>query len=192
MSPAVPARTPSSLPVVTPELERLLTLDLDRDVTEQPLDEIRTSCRQCQDWDRAVSLTRRLAQGRLDVLRYEARRRDERAAGTERDRGLLFDLPDILADSHGGSAGRAIDLEPPGPSADALAELLDRAADPGLLARPEELDEAQLTVLAEALVAFEHELSGLRRGLHARIDAYQSEIGRRYRDGEVTVESVLG
>jgi hypothetical protein len=38
---------------------------------------------------------------------------------------------------------------------------------------------------------FENDLSALRRRLHERIDALQAEIGRRYRDGEASVDSLL-
>jgi hypothetical protein len=176
---------------VIPELERLLSLHVDDSLARRPLDELRRLCRESQDWETAVSLTRRLAQGRLDVLAYEARRRDGTAPDGVDAPQLLFDLPEILADPHGGSTGRALPLHPPGHHGDALAELLDAAADPIALCHPQDLADADLPDLHTHLVAFEAELSSLRRSLHQQLDALRAEIGRRYRTGEATVESVL-
>jgi hypothetical protein len=37
----------------------------------------------------------------------------------------------------------------------------------------------------------EHAVSARRRSLHERIDALQSELTRRYKTGEATVDSLL-
>ena len=175
---------------MTPELERLLSVHVEDDLGRPPVDELRALGRQIQEWETAVSLTRRLAQGRLDMLDYETRRR----AGTSQEQpatGLLFDLPDILAESHGGSSGRAFAVPTPDRCGDELAALLDEVASQDLVCRPEQLADERLRGLIRDLTSFEQELSDVRRGLHGRLDRLHDEIGRRYRDGELSVESIL-
>jgi hypothetical protein len=174
---------------VTPELERLLSAHLDDDLDRRPVGELRALSRRAQEWETAVSLTRRLAQGRLDMLRYEARRRA--GAAEDRDAALLFDLPDILAESSGGTTGRALALDAPDECADALIALLDGTAQQDDVCRPEQLADDQLAALVGDLSELEHRLSDVRRGLHLRLDALHDEIGRRYRDGEVSIETLL-
>lgn len=177
---------------MTPDLERLLSLHLDDGLARRPLDELRRLRRESQDWETAVSLARRLAQGRLDMLGYELRRRTGTLADDAEAPQLLFDLPDILAESHGGSTGRALPLRPPGRYGDALTALLDEAADPNKLCHPHDVPDDELAALAGRLQTFEAEASRVRRELHRQLDALLAEIGRRYRDGEATVETVLG
>ena len=174
---------------MTPELERLLSAHLDDELDRRPVDELRALSRRAQEWETAVSLTRRLTQGRLDMLRYEGRRRAGAADGE--DTGLLFDLPDILAETSGGTTGRAVAVDAPDECADALIALLDGMAQQDEVCRPEQLADDQLAALVGDLGDFEHRLSDLRRGLHVRLDSLHDEIGRRYRDGEVSLDTLL-
>ena len=65
-------------------------------------------------------------------------------------------------------------------------------ASPSALSSIESLTDGDLRELFERIRSFEVEMSSIRRQLHERIDAIQSEIGRRYRDGEASVDSILG
>jgi hypothetical protein len=185
-------RGADSLPTVTPDLERLLSLHVDDGLGRRSLEELRRLRGESQDWEAAVSLARRLAQGRLDIVRHERRRRDGTLPVDAESPHLLFDLPDILAESHGGSTGRALSVRPPGRYGEDLIGQLDGAADPHRLCRSQDISDLELAALDGRLVAFEAEASRLRRALHRQLDALSAEIGRRYRDGEATVETSLG
>jgi hypothetical protein len=175
---------------VTPDLDRLLTDDLCHEIERRSLGELRDLRRSVQKWEAAVSLTRRLAQGRLDILGYELRRRSRAGEGPV-DSHLLFDLPDILAESPSPGGGRMVAVEGPGPAADVLAGVLDEVVEPSALGRPEQLADHELPMLFERLTGLERSLSEARRALHERLDVLQAEIGRRYRDGEASIDSLL-
>jgi hypothetical protein len=174
---------------VLPDLDRLLAGPPDPDVGQVALGELRERRAELTGWEEAISLTRRMAQGRLDILRYELAQRSEVEPS---DTSVLFDLPEVLADGPAAGGGRAVSLPVPGPEADLLLAGLDAVVDPAVLGRLDVLDAARLEELHERLRAHELALSGARRALHERIDAIQEEIGRRYRDGEASVESILG
>lgn len=177
---------------MTPDLERLLGLHVDDGLGRRPLDELRRLRRESQEWESAVSLARRLAQARLDMVGYELRRRAGTPPTEAEAPQLLFDLPEILAEAPGGSAGRALALPAPGPNGEALTALLDEAADPHELCHPQDIADDKLVELSCRLRAFEAEASQVRRALHRQLDALTAEIGRRYRDGEASIDSVLG
>jgi hypothetical protein len=46
--------------------------------------------------------------------------------------------------------------------------------------------------LESALVEFERDVSADRRDRHARLDALSAELVRRYREGEASVDGLLG
>lgn len=128
--------------------------------------------------------------------------------------GLLYDMPDILADRSGPApalggdadgdgtgagpagagasrSGRRVEVLEPGPVALDLVEDLDRIVTPGALSSVDNLTDGALADLFDRLREFELGLSQTRRGLHDRIDALQDEIARRYRDGELNVDALL-
>lgn len=181
---------------MTQHLDRLLDPGILSELTTRPIDQLRRIRIECSQVEGDVSLVRRIAQGRLDIVGHENSRR---AGGSDAEAdlpGLLFDLPEILSDSgsSGGSTpgGRAVIIGDPGPVAAELVERLDAMASPADLAGVENLADGKLVELFETIRSFEVEMSSTRRQLHERIDAIQGEIGRRYRDGEATVETVLG
>jgi hypothetical protein len=175
------------------DLQRLLARDLLPDVTAVPLEDLRSLRLECSGAEGDVSFVRRVAQGRLDIVGHESRRRAG-AADAEPDlSGILFDLPDILAESRAGasSGGRKVVIGEPGPLAQALIKELDTAVTPVELGSLGELHDDELLGLMESLRDVEIELSTTRRRLHERIDAIQGEIARRYRDGEASIDSLL-
>ncbi|MFW2382041.1 MAG: hypothetical protein ACN4GZ_09805 [Acidimicrobiales bacterium] len=176
---------------MTPTIDGLLASDVLDGIRTRPLPELRELRIECASVESDVSMVRRLAQGRLDIVIHEARRRSGDGVA-----GLLYDLPDILADvtnpHHTPGSRPDVRVDPPG---DVGAELLDRLeaiASPTVLSGVQHLEQAQLDELFMRISEFEQELSKTRRALHERIDAIQSEIGRRYRDGEASVDAVLG
>ncbi len=174
-------------------LDQLLAADALDQLTSRPIAELREFRVACTAAEGDVSLTRRIAQGRLDIVGHEVRRRAGDVTGEPDLEGLLFDLPDILADAPNpsGPSGRSVDVGEPGPLANELVGRLDGIASPALLAAVTEISDLDLRELFERMRSLEVELSSVRRQLHERIDAVQSEIGRRYRDGEASIESFL-
>jgi hypothetical protein len=104
---------------------------------------------------------------------------------------LVAALPEMLTGKAGtdGSVFRSRDI---GDHDDpALEAKLDAILDCGSLMDLPASTEAQLGDVAERLRAFERQVSDQRRhALHA-FDAVSAEVIRRFRDGEVSVESVL-
>ena len=161
------------------------------------MEEIRSLRTRCSQVEADVSLARRIVQGRLDIIGYEARRRSGDADAADALPGLLFDLPSLMTDEpqpEGRAAARGarpISINAPGDVAALLVERLDAVASPGELTSVSTVSDTDLANLLERLRAYENELSAVRRRLHDRIDALQPEIGRRYRDGEASVDSLL-
>lgn len=155
-----------------------------------PVAELRARRAACQGYEIQLSFVRRLVQGRLDIVQYEL---TKRRAGDACDLPDLVDhLGEILADTNRSSGpGHLPTVLAPGDIDAELMGRLDAIADPGRLSDPADLDEAELTRVAEGLAAFEREVSGRRRVLLDRIDALQAEIVDRYRTGEANVDTLL-
>jgi hypothetical protein len=148
----------------------------DRDVAD-----LRARRDECREEEARLSYNRRLLQGRLDIIRAEQRRR---ASGEEGD--LLDLLPSILADDSRPRSQRAAKTAPvwaptgePGRRTDET--LLADAS----LGQVPDLDDAELSALAERVAAEERGVSELRAAVLRNLDALQSELVRRYRDGGV-------
>jgi hypothetical protein len=167
------------------DLEGYLT-----DLTTCPVDVLRERRGQCERLEAKVSYLRRLVQGRLDIVRAE---RHRRATGGEAGdmETLVLRLPEILGDKvHAPGFGRLpTNLMPP--EDDALTADLDEIAGAEAMGSLPELSDAQLDSLVGRLVDLEAEVSGRRRELFGVIDALQSELVRRYQEGQVDPSSVL-
>lgn len=174
------------------DLQRLLAKDLLPDITAVPLGDLRDLRVSCSEAEGDVSFVRRLAQGRLDIVGHETRRRSG-VVDSEPDLStLLYDLPDIMSEQTGGSpSGRKVAIHEPGVLAQSLVARLNDTATATQLGALGQLDTDHLTDLMDALRDFEVELSTTRRRLHERIDSIQGEIARRYRDGEASIDSLL-
>ncbi|NNE97305.1 MAG: hypothetical protein HKN24_14900 [Acidimicrobiales bacterium] len=176
---------------MTPTIDGLLASDILDGIRTRPLQELRELRTSCAGVESDVSMVRRLTQGRLDIVIHEARRRSGDDVA-----GLLFDLPDILADD--ANPARTPGARPdvrvgfPGEVGGVLVDRLEAIASPTVLSGVQHLEQGQLDELFGRISDFEQDLSRTRRALHERIDAIQSEIGRRYRDGEASVDAVLG
>jgi hypothetical protein len=178
-------------------LQRLLAADVLKGLTSRPLPELRDLRVRCAQVESDVSLARRVAQGRLDIVGHEVRRRagdpDGTAVPGDHVASVLFELPDLMSDgvSGGSPSGRPVSITAPGEVALTMIERLDTTASPADLAQIEQLGVERLAEVFENISSFEAELSAVRRRLHETIDAIQAEIGRRYRDGEASVDSLL-
>lgn len=177
------------------QLEQLLAPEAIVGLGSQPITDLRALRIRCSEAEGDVSLARRIAQGRLDIVGHEVRRRAGDPTGEADVSSLLFDMPDILSDEPRQSASvpgsRPIDVSGPGDVAQALILELDKAVSPSELSEIQSLDDAKVRELFEQLRSSELDFSTVRRRLHERIDAIQSEIARRYRDGEASVDTLL-
>jgi hypothetical protein len=174
-----------------PELDRLLDPDYVEQLADLDMDEVRARRAACQHREESLSYLRRVVQVRLDLLGTELQRRQDGAAPATVDE-LLARLPQVLSEHSRapglGQAPRELQLPE---IDDELAGVVDGIVGPRQLGTLHELDTAQLSGIIDRLEALEHEVSATRRQLHSQIDRLQSEITRRYRSGEASVDALL-
>jgi hypothetical protein len=145
------------------------------------VDELRAMRDDCRAEESRLSYNRRLLQGRLDIVRAEQQRR---ASGGD---GALLDLlPAILADEPRPRSPRAAQTAPvfaprgePGRRTD--EQLLADAS----LGQVPDLEDEALAEVAERVAAEEARVSRVRSVVLRHLDALQTELVRRYRDGGV-------
>jgi hypothetical protein len=172
------------------EFERVLADDYIGDVTTLDMAELRSKRAECQALEVGLSYQRRLAQGRLDIVAAERRRRAEGGEPPSHD-DLVRTLAATLAD-RGRPAGNGRLPQLMAPDAeDVDTGELDAIVGAGSLGSLPDASDDDLVEMIEALSAYEHDVSARRHSLHERIDALQAEITRRYRTGEASVESLL-
>ena len=152
----------------------------------RPMAEVRRLRRQAEQEEVNLSYTRRLLQGRLDIVRRELQRRAEHDG-----RSLVDLLPEILAEKGRGPAhglGRHQTVQPSAP--EEYESWVNGLTDVDLSAI-QELSDAKLEKAARALAEAEKGLSERRRGVQQVMDALAGELGRRYREGEADVAALL-
>ena len=135
--------------------------------------EIRAQRNALQAEEDAISFVRRLAQGRLDLVNDEERRR---ASGSELLVGSLADrLADVFGQQHGGGSARP-PRETNVPADHPLVKELDEMCEHYEFASMENLDGKALSELAGALGMFEKTCSQLRHNLFEKIDALTAAL----------------
>ena len=151
------------------------------------LDELRALRSRLQAEDDVVSYVRRVAQARVDLVRAEQHRRER----GERADDLSSELRVVLSSHLTSGSPR-----PPRPVEDlgdnALSDELDAICAQHGFSRIEDLSVDELVALDEALTTFERRVSDDRRERFDRLDALSAELVRRYRDGEASVDGLLG
>lgn len=136
-----------------------------------------------------LSYLRRLLQARLDLVEAEeARRADGAAAPTD----MVAFLTSVLADGERapsrGSGRHAISS----PSrAGESRRHVEKLASDTLLTDLAGMPDADLSAAREVLARGEATVSAQRAAVHDVLDAVNAEIGRRYRDGEASVDALL-
>ena len=156
-------------------------------IGQLPMADVRRERRNAEQEEVDLSYTRRLLQGRLDIVRRELQRRSEQDG-----RSLLDLLPEILSEKGRGPAhglGRHQTVQPSSP--EELEHWVNSLV-PGVdLSDIAELTDEQLEGAARSLAAGERGLCERRRGVQQVMDALAGELGRRYRDGEADVAALL-
>jgi hypothetical protein len=161
------------------------------DVASRSAAELRDRRAECQRVEDRISFVRRLAQGRLDIVRGV---RDRRATGSDATdvAALVATLPETLAGGVGGGRrGRVPRVPDLGDAAEAAAEL-DALCPPADIAHLGQLPPDELDRLEAALADYERQISEQRRVVFDRLDVLANELANRYRAGETSVDSLLG
>lgn len=168
-------------------VDALLDPGLLEDAVQQPMADVRRLRRQAEQEEVNLSYTRRLLQGRLDIVRRELQRRAEHDG-----RSLVDLLPEILSEKGRGPAhglGRHQTVQPAAPEEyEAWVNSLTKGVDISAIT---DLTDAKLEKAARALADAEGVLSERRRGVQQVMDALAAELGRRYREGEADVAALL-
>lgn len=157
------------------------------DLAGQTLEDVRRMRADAEQEETDLSYTRRLLQGRMDILRAELARR---VGGDSKT--LVESLTTILADGpavgpHG--LGRHVTVEPT-ESDEHRRHLESMLADVDL-SDPSQHDDADLSRVLDVLEREEVSLSAKRRQVQAVMDACTAEIARRYQDGSADVTDLL-
>jgi hypothetical protein len=143
------------------------------------LAEIRAERTSLQREEDIVSFVRRVAQGRMDLVADEQRRR---AGGSDAPaRPLGERLAEVFGQQQGGGSARP-PRETEVPTDHELLLQLDELCDSHGFGSMETLDDRSLAALSDALGMFEKECSRLRHGMFERIDALTAEVVRRVRE----------
>lgn len=158
------------------------------DPAELTLDELRAERARLQADEDVVSYVRRLAQGRVDVMRAELRRRADAASGTTNG-DISGELPNILGTRV--AAGSARPPRDTDVSADhPLVAELDAICDAGGFDDLAGVSDEGVGALITAVSDWEKARSQNRHELFGRIDALTAELVRRYRGGHASVDSL--
>jgi hypothetical protein len=179
--------SPKPAPAGGAAVDALLAPSFLENATTQPMSEVRRLRREAEQQEVNLSYTRRLLQGRLDIVRRELQRRAEHDG-----RSLVDLLPEILSEKGRGPAhglGRHQTVQPHNPEEyESWVNGLTGSID---MSDISDLADAKLEKAARALAAAESGLSERRRGVQQVMDGLAAELGRRYRDGEADVAALL-
>ena len=173
------------------DLERILAADYLDGLQQLPVSEVRVRRNSCLELEEALSILRRLVQGRLDIVHADLKRR---AGSLSTDLSDVVDhLPEILTEGgHRSEVRRRLRMNlPPDVNFRKLTADLERIIDVNTTAGHMGMGNDEVRTIAESLEELERRVSSQRRSLHERIDALQAEIVRRYKSGEATTDDLL-
>lgn len=144
--------------------------------------DIRARRQGLQAQEDAISFVRRLAQGRLDLVRDEQRRRTQ---GLDTPLASLEDrLAGVFGQQHGGGSARP-PRETNVPSDHPLVKELDEVCEHYSFEMMDTLDEKALDELETSLEMFEKTCSQMRHELFDQIDALTAELVQKVRESGV-------
>jgi len=172
-----------------PELSRVIEPAYMAGLAQVSTHELRAMRVECSDLENALSYVRRLAQGRLDLLVAETKRRGSGVGGDLA--GLVESLAEVLSEGvRGPGSGRiSQELDPPDHLVDPLVAELDSAVGPSVMAALAELGNDELSAGVIALRRFEDSMSSSRHRLHDVIDSLNTDLARRIADGDESIST---
>ena len=157
------------------------------DFSALTLPEVRALRTELQAAEDAVSFVRRLAQGRLDMVREEQRRRST-------GESALLDVTDGIARVFAAERGTGSNRPPRDTAVVAehplLSELETLCVESGF-GNLRNLDDADLVGCRTVLAEFESRMSIERKQLFTRIDELSNELVQRYRTSSSDVDALL-
>lgn len=162
-------------------IDQILEPSFVADAGEVDIEELRDRRQTANDVENELSYYRRLLHGRLDLLRFEQRRRSG-----EETRSLIEALPEILADPapQGGEPHlRHIVTDLP-PLPDVGRRDIDVVLGDDVLTRLDEIDDDALSDAIDAVASLAADYSDRRRQVQEVADRIASVIAERYRTGQ--------
>lgn len=173
-------------------IDRVTAPDLLEGVADQSPDVLRTLRDECREEETRLSYARRVVQGQLDIARMELERRRGGGGAPAQagdDEELVERLSAVLADQPSSSAreARSMSFYVPEDEPDRRGDDLRLPA----LGQLPDLDDERIAALIEELQAQEARLSKARRAVLDNLDALQSELVRRYREGDADLDAIL-
>ena len=165
----------------------LLDAGCDDDLGKHTLKALRERRKRLEEAEAAISFTRRLLHGRIDIVESELQRRRSGQSGRDLAE-LVHDLPKILAGTPGSAsntnatarAGRLVEVVPAACVQQELMDLADGIVSPLAMTTLDCQPVATAERIVEELRSLEQELSSLRREAHERIAQVQTEVALRY------------
>lgn len=158
-------------------------------LADRPLPEVRQLRDEADQEATDLSYLRRLLQARLELVSSEiTRRADGAAAPTD----MVAYLTSVLSDREPApprGSGRHAITEPS--RAGESRRYVERLVSDALLTDLLDVGDGDLEEARAVLSRGEQTVSEQRTAVHAVLDAINAEIGRRYRDGEASVEALL-
>lgn len=143
-----------------------------------PFPDLRAKRTECQELLEVLSYSRRLLQGKLDILEHELKRR---STGDEvQIDELIKRLPSILADTPPTASPRLLSIELPAGAGNERREVERLASG---LADAEKLSLDELSGIIDRLADVERTASEDRKRVQEIADALNQELVRRYREG---------
>jgi hypothetical protein len=170
-------------------LARVLAADYVEGVEGLPIAELRSRRGELQEVEVAISYQRRLCQGRLDILVADLQRRAD--GGSSDIQHLIDHLTPILAEGPRLSRGALPPLLAPDFAEGDLCEELDAIIPAGTIGDLPDLTDAEVLAIGEQLRDLEKRYSTERRALHEQLSNFERELVRRYKSGELDVDSLL-
>ncbi|MDH3517649.1 MAG: hypothetical protein OEM66_01835 [Acidimicrobiia bacterium] len=156
-------------------IDQILSPDFIHGLEGIDIEELRSRRRLAREVENELSYYRRMLHGRLDLLRFEIKRR----RGDEQ-RSLIEALPEILSGEvwTSSSHGRAFATDLP-PMPEIAKREIDRVLGDDLLTRLDTIDEESLESAIDAIETVEAEISAERRQVQAVEDVVVEAFSRR-------------
>lgn len=155
--------------------DRMLEASYLQDIDRLSYDELKARRDESMAVEQEISYSRRLIQGKLDILRHALQAGEQ---GQERSlRGVIDQLPAILADPGGrGASTRHTPVAAPGEPAEGRREL-ERLT--GEVADIDKMSAEELSQAVERLAQAEKKASEERKRVQEVIDSLNDELVRR-------------
>lgn len=172
-------------------IDRILSPGYLAGLDELDLASVRARRDEADQEEADLSYLRQVVRGRLDLIEDEIARR---ASGSEVRHDLVAHLTEVLTDDRARPAARGLGrhrrVEPSNPGE--TRRMVEKLVGDSFLTDLPARTDSELASTAEVCRAEEQSISARRHSVQEIADALGHEIGRRYRDGQADVSSLLG